>query len=110
MSADVFDLLDQVSKGAFSVFNNLKYNRSEIDNTTKFVEDEDMTRTQKETLSRKFKELRSVDLIRPVKGPVKEKGTARIFTLPKGTFIINPDMIRCSDHDDAEYLWNQCAH
>lgn len=108
MKEDVFDLLDQVSKGAFSVFNNLKYNRSETDNTTQFAEDAEMTRTQKETLSRKLKELRAVGLIRMVKGEIQDRDTLKVFTLPKGTFIINPDMIRCTDHDGAEYLWNQC--
>lgn len=106
---DVFDLLDKVSKGAFSVFNNLKYNRSEEDNVTQYVGDE-MNKTERESLSRRLKELKDVGLIRRVKKELKSGG-GKVYTFkdPRNTFIINPEMIRCQDHDEAEHLWNQCT-
>ena len=113
VQADVFDLLDQVSKGAFSVFNNLKYNRSEENNITRFEFDGEMTKTQRETHSRKVGELKVVGLIRNVKKQLQydpsEPDRAFICSDPKKTFIINPEMIRCTNHDEAEYLWGQCA-
>jgi hypothetical protein len=109
MVEDVFDLLDKVSKPAFSVFNNLKYNRSVENNTTRYSIEEEMTKTQKETHSRKLAELRSVGLIRMIKGPVIDLGQDRTYTMKKGTFIINPEMIRCTNHDEAVSLWGQCA-
>ena len=108
MTNDVFDLLDQVSKGAFSVFNNLKFNRSETDNVTRY-ENNEMSKTEKESLSRRLKELKDVGLICRVKKTLQSKdGKSYIFKEPRNTFIINPDMIRCTDHDGAEYLWKQC--
>ena len=106
---DVFDLLDQVSKGSFSVFNNLKFNRAEEDNITQYV-GEDMNKTDKESLSRRLKELKEVGLIRRVKKELHGKnGKVYTFKDPRNTFIINPDMIRCNNHSEAEHLWEQCS-
>jgi predicted transcriptional regulator len=105
---DVFDLLDKVSKGSFSVFNNLKFNRSEDDNTTQYV-GEEMNKTEKESLSRRLKELKDVGLIRRVKKELHSPtGKVYVFKDPRNTFIINPDMIRCNNHSEAEHLWEQC--
>ena len=113
MAPDVFDLLDNVSKGAFSVFNNLKFNRDEGNNLTKFDSEGTMSTYDKESLSRKLKELRDVGLIRNVKKQLQADFTdvnrVYVFQDPRRTFIINPDMIRCTNHDEAEYLWGQCA-
>lgn len=108
MQQDVFDLLDKVSKGSFSVFNNLKFNRSEEDNITQYV-GEELNKTDKESLSRRLKELKNVGLIRRVRKELNNsKGKIYTFKDPRNTFIINPDMIRCNNHSEAEYLWNQC--
>lgn len=112
MKEDVFDLLDKVSKRAFSVFNNLKYNRSLTNNVCNYVVTEEMDKTDKETLSRNFTELRSVGLIRKIKCqfiPHKDKSNLmHQFSNFRKTYIINPEMIRCRDHDEAEYLWDYC--
>ena len=111
MQQDVFDLLDQVSKGAFSVFNNLKFNRDEETNITQYQSDGEMSKTDREVLSRKLAELRTVGLIRKMKKEIKASdGGYRpyVFKDPRTVFIINPIMIRCSKHDEALYLWNQC--
>jgi hypothetical protein len=110
MKEDVFDLLDKVSKRAFSVFNNLKYNRSLTNNVCNYVATTEMDKTDKETLSRNLTELKSVGLIRPMTSkfiPHKEDATLKYhFVDYRKTYVINPEYIRCRDHDEAEYLWN----
>lgn len=111
MPQDVFDLLDQVSKGAFSVFNNLKFNRSEENNVSRFSGIEEMSKTDKEVLSRRLRELKNIGLIRSVRKEIPEENSDRIFRFkdPRKVFIISPYMIRCVEHDVATYLWDQCA-
>lgn len=115
MEQDVFDLLDQVSKGAFSVFNNLKFNRDEGNNITKYESAGEMSKTNREVLSRKLKELKDIGLIRNMKKEIKcpddGYGGYRSYSFkdPRTVFIINPVMIRCKNHNEAMYLWNQCA-
>lgn len=113
MGEDVFDLLDKVSKRAFSVFNNLKYNRSLTNNVCSYVAYGEMDKTDKETLSRNIAELKSVGLIRgitckliPHKNDDKLKYHFENF---RKAYIINPEMIRCRYHDEAEYLWKYCG-
>jgi hypothetical protein len=112
MKEDVFDLLDKVSRKAFSVFNNLKYNRSLTNNICNYVVTTEMDKTDKETLSRNLTELRSVGLIRKIKCqfiPHKNDPTLKHhFQNFRKIYIINPEMIRCRDHDEAEYLWDYC--
>lgn len=112
MGEDVFDLLDKVSRKAFSVFNNLKYNRSLANNVCNYVATEEMDKTDKETLSRNLAELRSVGLIRRIPSkfiPHQNNNELKYcFVNFRKTYVINPEMIRCRDHDEAEYLWNYC--
>jgi hypothetical protein len=112
MKEDVFDLLDKVSKKAFSVFNNLKYNRSLTNNVCAYVGHGEMDKTDKETLSRNLTELKSVGLIRSVTHkfiPHKDDANkAHVFEQYRKTYVINPEYIRCRDHDEAEYLWEYC--
>lgn len=109
MEPDVFDRLDKVSKGAFSVFKDLKSHRSVETNLTIYPGKDNMTRTQKETLSRRLKELKEQDLVRPVTKTLFELDQQRTFNVRRGTLIINPELIRCINHDEAECYWNQCG-
>lgn len=111
MQQDIFDLLDQVSKGAFSVFNNLKFNRSEENNLTRYAEEAEMSKTDKEVLSRRLRELKNAGIIRSVRKEIRIPQTEQIYRFqdPRKVFIINPDMIRCLHHHEAMYLWEQCA-
>jgi len=111
MQEDIFDLLDQVSKGAFSVFNNLKYNREESNNISRYSCTEEMSKTEKEVLSRRLSELKKVDLIRTLKKDIPMEGSEHVYHFhdPRKVFIINPTMIRCLDHKEAMYLWEYCA-
>lgn len=111
MQPDVFDLLDKVSKGAFSVFNNLKFNRSEENNITRYESPEEMSKTDREVLSRRLKELKDVGLICSVKKQIPMQNGFQAYTFhdPRRTFIINPTLIRCANHDEAMYLWSCCV-
>lgn len=113
MKEDVFDLLDKVSRKAFSVFNNLKYNRSLTNNVCNYVPTTEMDKTDKETLSRNIAELKSIGLIRSISSKTiphqKSDKLMYHFNNFRKTYIINPEYIRCRDHDEAEYLWNQCG-
>jgi len=111
MQQDIFDLLDRVSKGAFSVFNNLKYNRAEDTNLTKYDEPEEMSKTDKEVLSRRLRELKDADIIRALKKEIPAPNSNQIYRFqdPRKVFIINPALIRCVNHEEAMYLWEQCA-
>lgn len=112
MQVDVFDLLDQVSKGAFSVFNNLKLNRSEDNNVGLHVPEEELSKTDRESVSRRLRELKDVGLIRGMKKHIDDMSDpTRKYEFKdwRKTFIINPQMIRCNNHDEAVYLWDQCA-
>ncbi|RLB94160.1 MAG: hypothetical protein DRH26_01990 [Deltaproteobacteria bacterium] len=114
MNVDVFDLLDlleKVSKGAFSVFNNLKFNRSEDNNISKYTPEELMNKTEKESLSRRLKELKDVGLIRRVRKHIPYiNNHSFTFDDPRNTYIINPEILRCTNHDEAEHLWNHCGN
>ncbi len=111
MQKDIFDLLDQVSKGAFTVFNNLKFNRDEENNITRFSVEEGLSKTDREVLSRRLTELKKTSIIRSVKKEIPDIGTDRVFKFkdPRRTFLINPQLIRCTNHDEATYLWDQCS-
>ena len=113
MKEDVFDLLDRVSKKAFSVFNNLKYNRSLNNNVCNYVVTEELDKTGKETLSRNISELKSVGLIRGLPSRfIPHNTTDKLkfeFIDFRKTYVINPELIRCRDHDEAEHIWNYCG-
>lgn len=109
MRPDVFDLLEEVSKGAFAVFNNLKFNRSEDTNISRYTPTEEMSSTDKQTLSRKLSELKRVGLIRRVKKTIKRDANSTYnFKDPRKVFIINPELLRCRDTDEADFLWEAC--
>lgn len=110
MQPDIFDLLDRVSKGAFTVFNNLKFHRNETNNITKFVPEDALSKTDKEVLSRRIRELKNVGLIRSLKKEIPEQDSDRVYQFrdPRRVFIINPDLIKCTGNDEAMYLWEQC--
>ena len=107
---DIFDVLDQVSKGAFSVFNNLKFNRDEENNLTRYEYPGEMSKTDKEVLSRRLRELKDVDVIRSLKKEIPIPGSDQLYRFqdPRKSFIINPNLIRCSKHAEALHLWQAC--
>jgi len=113
MISDAFDLLDhleKVSHQAFKVFNNLKYNRSEVNNITQYESEETLSKTDKESLSRRVKELKDAGLIRSLKKEIKMEDPNIVWTFkdPRKVFIINPELIRCVEHEQAAHIWEEC--
>ena len=113
MEPDLFDMLDEVTKGSFtamSIFNSMKHNRSWDTNITKYVPNVEMTPTERQTVSRRIKELKDVGLIRRVNKEMRILGSDGLLTFkdPRTTYIINPEMLIPNDYNEAEYLWNQC--
>lgn len=104
---DVFDLLDKVSKGAFHVFRELKFNRNEDNNTVHYPTVE-WSKTKRETFSRQLKELRDVDLVRVVKKSIESYRPNITYQFERQTYIINPAFIKCWDSVEADWLWGSC--
>lgn len=108
MAPDIFDLLDRVSRGAFSVFNVMKFNRSEETNLTQYVTDETMTKTDREVLSRRTRELKNAGIIRAARKPVSSLDGSVNYSFPRGTFIINPHLLLCQNMAEAVHIWDHC--
>ena len=106
-SHDIFDLLCQVSKGAFGVFNELKHRRDEQTNLTTFITT-DLSKTKRETFSRNLKELRQVDVVRIAKRTMTGTDPGRPYVSPRQTYMLNPILLKCWGFEDAELLWGQC--
>ena len=104
---DIFDLLDQVSKGAFSLFTALKRCRNVNNNLVKYST-KDWSKTQKETFSRRLRELRNYDIVRIARARMVGHDSQRPYVCKRQTYMINPDLLKCWDYEDADLLWIQC--
>jgi hypothetical protein len=104
---DIFDLLVQVSKGAFSLFNDLKRCRNVNNNLVKYST-KDWSKTQKETFSRRLRELRKYKIVRIARARMDGLGPNQQYVCKRQTYMINPDLLKCWDFDDADLLWSQC--
>ena len=104
---DIFDLLDQVSKGAFSLFTALKRCRNVNNNLVKYST-KDWSKTQKETFSRRLRELRKYNIVKIARARMYGLGPNQQYVCKRQTYMINPDLLKCWDFDDADLLWSQC--
>jgi hypothetical protein len=104
---DIFDLLDQVSKGAFSLFTAMKRLRNENNNLVKYST-KDWSKSDREKFSRQLKELRTNNIVRVAKRTMYGKDLQRPYDCKRQTYMINPDLLKCWDFDDADELWSQC--
>lgn len=104
---DIFDLLDQVSKGAFSVFTVLKRRRN-VNNNLATYSTKDWSKTHRETFSRRLRELRRKGIVRVARAKMVGQDLMRPYICKRQTYMINPDLLKCWDYDDANLLWNQC--
>ena len=96
---DIFDALNKVSKSAYSVFNDIKNNRTWYTNIA-FVSMEDMTESQKVMLRSRLKELRDADIIR------KARTTNERYKVKRGSYMINPYLLKCYRHqEEVEAVW-----
>jgi hypothetical protein len=105
---DVFDLLDNVSKGAFTVFKDLRTNRNITYNTVIHHHDIRLSKTDKEVYSRRITELVKVGLIKKVKKGIQFSDDSELYVEPRRTYIINPWVVSCLNTTESIYLWRQC--
>lgn len=104
---DIFDLLGQVSKGAFSVFIALKRHRNKNNNLV-YYPTKDRSKTQRETFSRRIRELRKHSIVRIARARMDGQDPMQQYVCKRQTYMINPDLLKCWDFDDADELWSQC--
>lgn len=104
---DIFDSLDQVSKGAFRLFNELKKRRDPDNNLTVFVTT-GFTKTHKESFSRHLKELRQQNIVKIAQRTMLGVDPRRPYATRKQTYMLNPSLIKCWHYEDADILWLQC--
>ena len=104
---DIFDRLNQVSKGALAVFTSIKSRRNENNNFAGY-DTSDFSKTHKETFSRHLMELRKQNIVRRAGRVMIATNPRRPYQNHKQTYMINPDLLKCWDFEDAMILWNQC--
>ena len=104
---DIFDLLAQVSKGAFRLFTELKRHRDEKNNLV-YYPTKDKSKTQKETFSRRLRELRKYKIVRIARARMDGLDPKRPYVYGRQTYMINPDLLKCWDYEEADFLWRQC--
>jgi len=101
VNMDIFDLLAQVSKSAFQLFNQIKLNRDPETNIC-VLAGEFNTPSQKAAFSRSFNELKRKNIIRRVKTAYYKKDKN------EQAFILNPDLFKTFDINKAQEIWFNC--
>jgi hypothetical protein len=104
---DIFDLLDQVGKGAYSLFTELKRLRNENNNLVEYST-KDWSKSDREKFSRQLKELRKNNIVRVAKKRMYGQDPQRPYVSERQTYMINPDLLKCWEYEDAYHLWSQC--
>ena len=104
---DIFDLLAQVSKGAVNLFAALKRRRNDDNNLVKYST-KDWSKTQRETFSRRLRELRKHSIVRIARARMDGLGPNLQYVCKRQTYMINPDLLKCWEYDVADRLWSQC--
>jgi hypothetical protein len=104
---DIFDRLAGVSKGAYNVFVELKCRRDQKLNLAHYPTTH-WTNTQRQQFSRYLKELRQTGIVRVALRRMAMKDPQKLFIAEKQTYMLNPDLLKCWEHDEAIVLWDQC--
>ena len=95
---DIIERLNMLTKGAISLFTDMKMHLNYMDNTI-FYPTDGFTQSQKTMFSRYFGELKKVDLVRKVKKTHVHKKA------PKFLYMVNPEMVKCNEQSKAEEIW-----
>ncbi|MGH1461198.1 MAG: hypothetical protein ACRBB6_04100 [Neptuniibacter sp.] len=98
---DIFDLLAQVSKSAFQLFNQIKLTRDPETNIC-VTRIEFNSASQKAAFSRSFNELKRKDIIKRVKAAYYKKDKN------EQAFILNPDLFKTFNINKAQEIWFNC--
>ena len=104
---DLLDLLDQVSKGAFKLFNEIKKRRSQNSNLAHYSTVA-LSKTQRESFSRQLRELKQLSLVRVARRQMVGVDIEKPYVTKRQTYMINPDLVKCWHYEDAGMLWIQC--
>ena len=96
---DIFDILDKVSKSAYSLFNQIKNNRNPTTNIA-CLPKESLSKSQRVMYNKRLKELKNFNLIKKAVTIDKRE------PIKKNSFMINPRLIKCPDNQDkALSMW-----
>jgi hypothetical protein len=95
---DIIERLNLVSKGAISLFTEMKMHLDYTDNTVHYPTDK-FTQSQKTMFSRYLSELKKVDLVRKV------RKTHVYKRAPKHLYMINPTHVKCNAYSKALDIW-----
>jgi len=95
---DILDILEQLPKGAFSLFNQLKLNRDPATNMCCYPINH-LTRSEQVAIRRNLGELYKAGIVK------KAKTTDLVNPLPKHSYMINPYMIKCFEYSRAKKVW-----
>jgi hypothetical protein len=104
---DIFDRLAKVSKGAMVLFTEMKKRRSEATNFVPY-DTREFSKTAKETFSRQLKELRVQGLVRKTYKTMVAADPQRPYLFQQQTYMINPELLKCWEYEDAAILWEEC--
>ena len=99
LAPDIIECLNAMSKGAISLFTEMKMQLNYTDNTVYYSTDK-FTQSQKTMFSRYLGELKKVDLVRKV------KKTHVYKKAPKHKYMVNPEIIKCNDMSKAKDIWS----
>ena len=95
---DIFDVIDDVSNTAYSLFKALKNRRNPDTNMCVYYLVQP-TRSQLVGFSKSLMELRKLNLV------VKARTTNEFKPVPKNCYMINPHFIKCFEIEEAEATW-----
>lgn len=99
---DIFDLLVQLSKGAFKLFIELKSRMAFEDNLLRYPKN-GWTRSQQVMFGKLLKELVELNIVKRVKNTPYLNSIGPVFK--KHSFMINPHLIKCRKYTHAKQVW-----
>lgn len=104
---DIFDILATVSQSVTVTFNELKKRRNPH-NSLCHVPAKGFTKSQRTIFNRNVRKLINRGVVKKV--PVKSNmpDTFR-YNISRGTYMINPYLIKCIDYSEATFLWDHLS-
>lgn len=96
---DIFDRLTLIPNSAIEVFNKLKHTRDLDTALCTYTTGKPATKSEREMFNRGLRHLIAQGIIKRV--PVKNDH----IKVRKGTYMMNPELIKCRKYSDACSLW-----
>lgn len=98
LKTDIFDLIEQLSKSAYALFNALKNRRDPYTNLCVYSLDQP-TKSQQVMFGRNLAELRTKGIV------VKAKTINLLKPVQPHTYMINPYLLKALEKEEAEATW-----